>query len=164
MDNKYGLLLNDNIKIHRKYFEEMTKLIGIQVIYLAPKKDKTYTEQSEVISNYQEGEKVGCIFVDHPTQQTLRKMKWASELQEGSSIINVPYDLHDLQQGALFYIPGGLDTSDYRLFRVVKILNEMIYPASIACEIVPEYENTLPKDSLKDFAVKNFTLLRAEED
>ena len=36
--NKYGLLLNKDIKLHRQWFKEMTKLIGINVIYRSPKK------------------------------------------------------------------------------------------------------------------------------
>ena len=142
----------------------MVKLLGIQALYRAPRKDKTYTEYSEIISNYQECEKVGCIFDEYPTQQTLRKLNWASELQEGSSLIYVPYDLHDLQQGSLFYIPSGLDTGTYRLFRVVKLSTIMIYPASITCEIVPEYEDTIPPDEAHDFTTRNFTLLRPEGD
>lgn len=164
MENKYGILLNDNIKLYRKWFEEMTTLIGINVIYQAPTREKTYTEQSEIVSSYQDKEVVGCIFDEHPTQQTLKKLNWASELQKGASIIHVPYDLHDLQQGALFYLPSGLDNASFRLFRVTKLSNIMVYPASIACEVVPEYENTLPSDAIRDFRVQNFTLLRPEED
>ena len=40
---KYGILLNKDIKLHRQYFKEMVRLIGIYVLYRAPKKDKTYT-------------------------------------------------------------------------------------------------------------------------
>lgn len=163
MDNKYGILLNNDIKLHRKYFNEMVNLIGIKVVYRAPISDtKTYTNQSEIISQYMDPEYVGCIFDEHPTQQTLRKMQWVSELQDGASIIHVPYDLHDLQQGALFYVPSGLDNADNKLFRVTKISNIMIYPASISCEIVPEFENTVPFDSMVDFANRNFTLLKEE--
>ena len=79
--NKYGVLLTPDMKIHRKYFEEMTKLIGIQVFYRAPKPGKTYTNYTEIISNYYDPIQVGVIFDEHPTQQTLKKMQWVSELQ-----------------------------------------------------------------------------------
>ena len=36
--------------------------------------------------------------------------------------------------------------------------NTMIYPASISCEIVPEYENTFSK-SQYDYRVSNFNIL-----
>ena len=39
----------------------------------------------------------------------------------------------------------------------------MVYPASIACELVPEYENTY-EESLNDFTNSSFNLLNEEED
>ena len=78
---KYGLLLNKDIKLHRGYFDEMIRLLGIQVIYRAPLPDKHYTTYAEIESNYAEPILVGCIFDEHPTQQTLKKMGWVAELQ-----------------------------------------------------------------------------------
>lgn len=97
VSTKYGVLLTPDIKLHRKYFAEMVKLLGIRVIYRSPKKDKTYTTFAELESNYNPPMLVGCIFEEHPTQQTLRKMQWVSELQENASIIHVPYDLPNIQ-------------------------------------------------------------------
>ena len=141
----------------------MIRLLGIQVFYRAPKQDKHWTLYTEIESNYEEPIQVGCIFTDHPDQQTLKKMGWVSELQPEASIIHVPYDLPGLQQGALFFIPPGLDNAQARLFRVTKISNTMVYPASVACEIVPEFENTYTQGS-NDFTQTSFNLLREEED
>lgn len=160
---KYGILINQSALLHRKYFNEMVRLLGIQVGYLPPQKDKTYTDYGEIIANYQNGEMVGCIFNEHPDQKTLKKIGWVSELSENASIIHVPYDLHDLEAGALFIIPSGLDGGQGKLFRVSTMSNIMVYPSSIACEIVPEFQNTLPLDSTEDFKDRNFTLLRQEE-
>lgn len=162
--NDTGLLLNkNNITLHRTYFKEMVKLLGINVIYKAPRPDKHYTDYGEVESNYYESTVVGCIFDEHPTQQTLRKLGWASELQENSSIIHVPYDLKGLQQGALFIVPSGIDGAEGRVFRVIKLSNIMIYPASISCEIAPEYANDFDR-TLLDVSQTDFNLLYGEDD
>lgn len=140
MEQKYGQLLNSSIKINRQYFREMVKLLGIYVLYRAPKKHETkYTTYAEIDVDYEPPIKIGCIFDEHPTQQTLKKMGWMSELQNDSSIIHVDYDLPHLQQGSLFIIPSGLDDGKARIFRVVKLSTSIVYPASITCEIVPEY-------------------------
>lgn len=140
MENqKYGKLLTPDIKIHRQYFREMIKLLGIRVLYRAPKPGKTYTTYREIDASYENPIMIGCIFDEHPTQQTLKKIGWVSELNENSSFIHVDYDLEGLQQGALFIVPSGLDDGKGRLFRVVKMVNEIVYPSSITCEIVPEY-------------------------
>lgn len=141
----------------------MTGLIGINVIYRAPQSGKTYTTYAEIDSNYQKPEAVGCIFEEHPEQATLKKLGWVAELQENASIIHVPYDLHDIQQGALFTVPGGIDGSKGRLFRVVKLSNIMVYPASMSCQIVPEYEDTYSHQQ-SEFKHSSFNLLNDEED
>ena len=162
MTNKYGTLLTPDIKLHRNYFNEMVRLLGIQVIYRAVKPGKKYTNYAELDTNFEAPLLEGCIFDEHPTQQTLKKMGWVSELQESSSIIHVRYDLPNIQQGALFIVPSGIDNAKGRLFRVVKLTNGMVYPASITCEIVPEYENTF-EESLHDHKYTSFNLLGEEE-
>lgn len=163
ISNRYGVLLNNDIKLHRQYFNEMLSLIGINVLYRSPKKDKHYTTYAEIESAYNEPILTGCIFTEHPDQKTLKKIGWTSELQKNSSLIHVKYDLPDLQQGALFIIPSGLDNSIGRVFRVVNMFNSIIYPASITCEIVPEFENTYDKSSEIN-KIDSFNLLKDEED
>ena len=161
---KYGILLNSNIKLHRQYFREMCKLIGIWVLYRAPKPDKHYTTFAELESNYEPPILVGCIFHDHPDQRTLKKMGWMSELQEDSSLIEVDYDLPNLQQGALFIVPSGLDDGKGRLFKVVKMTNSIVYPSAITCEIVPEYINTFQPETAFEYTQSDFNLLNEEPD
>ena len=161
-EQRYGTLLTPDLKLYRKYFEEMVKLQGIKTVYWAPRKDKNYNIHGELLTNYQEPEVVGCILDEYPDQTSLRKKGWAVELQEGASLISVPYDLHDLQRGALFAIPNGLDNSTGRLFRVQRLLNIMVYPSSITCEIVPEYEDTMPESKM-DRQYQDFNLLAQED-
>lgn len=162
MEQKYGKLLTPDIKLHRKYFDEMVKLLGIQVIYRAPRKDKHWTTYSEISSNYKEPLLIGCIFEEHPTQSTMKKRGWVSELQTDSSFIDIAYDTPDIQVGALFIVPSGLDDGKGRLFRCVTMQNSMIYPAAITCEIVPEYEDTNTLDN-RDYQHSSFNLLNEEE-
>ena len=106
---------------------------------------------------------MGCIFEDHPNQYTMKKLGWDSELQENASLISVPYDLEKLQVGSIFIVPSGIDNSKGRVFRVVSMRNSMIYPSSITCELVPEYENTFSSDQY-DFKNSSFNLLNDESE
>lgn len=141
----------------------MTHLIGIYVYYRYPMKGKRWTTYAELDSNYVDPIKVGCIFDQHPSQQTLKKIGWMSELQEGSSIIHVPYDLENLQQGCLFIVPSGLDEGNWRIFRVVKLTTGIVYPASITCEIVPEYQDKYIPDVSNHENNSNMEVLNNEE-
>jgi len=162
----YGILINKDIKLYRNYFKEMTRLIGINVKYRAPLKEyKNFDGHGDLDSLYTKEITVGCIFEDHPDQKSLKKMGWVSELQEGSSLIHVPYDLPNLQVGALFTIPSGIDNAEGRVFRVISMKNIMIFPATITCEIAPEYEDIDEPVMHTDFKNDNFTLLNdLEED
>lgn len=136
----YGILINKDIKLHRTWFKQMTALHGINCKYKAPI-NKDYDTYGDLQAEYGAEIIVGCLFEEHPNQKSLKKAGWVAELQEGASIIHVPYDLPGLQVGALFEVPSGLDDGKGRLFRVISMSNIMIYPASIACEIALEYES-----------------------
>ena len=160
----YGVLLNgSDIKLHRKWFEEMCNLIGIKVLFYAPKENKHWTTYAEIETNFEIPKLIGCIFEDHPNQYTMKKLGWDSELQDQASLISVPYDLNGLQIGAIFIVPSGIDNTKGRVFRVVKMRVSMIYPSAMTCEIVPEYENTFSSGeySYKD---SSFNLLNDEEE
>ena len=140
MLDKYGLLITQDIKLYRNWFKQMTYLHGINCKYRAPLENKEYDTRGDLHTGYKPAIIVGCLFEEHPTQKSLKKAGWVAELQEGSSMIHVPYDLPDLQVGALFEVPSGLDTGASRTFRVISMSNIMIYPAAISCEIALEYE------------------------
>lgn len=160
--DRYGALLTPDIKLHRGWFKEFVKFHGINVIYRAVKPGKKWTNYAELDTNFEEPTLESCIFEEHPTQQTMKMLGWVSELQESSSVIHIRYDLPNIQVGCLFIVPSGLDSAKGRLFRVVKLTNGIIYPATITCEIVPEYENTFDEVQSEDY-YGSFNLLNEEE-
>lgn len=141
----------------------MVKLMGIQADYFQVRPGKHYTNYTEIKTTHYEPQKIGCIFTEYPDQKTLRKAGWVAELQEGASIIHIPYDTPGIQVGALFSFPSGIDNTPGRVFRVVSMMVTMIYPASISCEVVPEYKNDFER-SLLDHKHNDFNLLNTEED
>ena len=157
----YGLLLNKDIRLHRNWFLQMTRLIGINVLYRSALPGKTWTRYAEIESNYAEPIVVGCIFDEHPNQRTMKKLGWVSELQEGESLIHLAYDTPNLQVGNLIIIPSGIDTAKGRLFRIIEMENIMVYPASISCKVVPEYEDTYDK-ALYSHQHNSFNLLNED--
>ena len=160
--NNYGLLMRQDVKVFRNYFVELVRLLGHQCVYYAPKsQSKQLNTHGELDTDtqYYEGITVGCIFEQYPDQKSLKKSGWVTELQEGSSIIHVPYDTPHLQYGALFDIPSGLDNAAPRRFRVIGLSNISIYPASIACEIAPEFETENERHLIEDFSHEDLPLL-----
>lgn len=159
MREDYGLLVNPDIKLQRSYFKEMVKLLGVITKYQVPLSDKKYTLQGELESNYSESINVGCIFEEHIQQNTAKLLGWNAEQMSNAAIIHVPFDLKDLQVGCLFTIPSAFDNTPGRVFRVTKLHAQMIYPASITCELVPEYETKMPKSDTELFVNTDFNVL-----
>ena len=160
-----GILLHKkDIELHRGWFKEMTKLIGITVLYRAPKEGmKDWDIHGDLDAKYEMPKQTGVIFDEHPTIWTMKKLGWNAEQNEEVSIIHCEYDLPNLQVGALFVIPSGIDNSEGRVFRVVRMSTIQIYPASIACQIAPEYENTQEKADIQDFSHSDFNVLETED-
>ena len=77
MENKdTGLLLDkQNIELQRTYFKEMVTLLGINTIYKQPETStKTYSLNGDLEANYKPGIICGCIFEEHPTIKTMRRL------------------------------------------------------------------------------------------
>lgn len=161
----YGVLISKkNITLYRTWFKQCVALHGINCKYRAPLNNKDYDTRGDLQTGYKPEIIVGCLFEEHPNQKSLRKAGWVAELQEGSSIIHVPYDLPDLQVGALFEVPSGLDNGKGRVFRVISMQNIMIYPASIACEIALEYDSVDEQHLMTAHEKEDMPLLIDKED
>lgn len=161
-----GLLINpNNIKLHREWFKQMCKLLGINVQYRAPiDSSKTYNLYSELDTNYTQPITVSCIYDEHPTQKTMRMLGWNAETNDNTTVIHVPYDLPNLQAGCLFILPAGLDHAQPRIFKVLRMSNIAIYPASISCEIGLVYFNDDDPSNVNDFTQSTFNVLTDESE
>ena len=159
-----GILLNkQDVELQRLWFKEMTSLLGIQVLYYAPKPDIQWDGYGDLLSYYYAPSVVGCIFDEHPNPKTTKKLGWNTDREENASIIHVPYDLEGLQDGALLAIPSSIDNGKARVFRVIDMSTEFIYPASIACKIAPQYTNKFNESQLTHKR-NNFNLLKSAEE
>ena len=99
--SNYGLLINQNTKLQRKQFIEMTKLLGIKVKYRYPLRNQNYTNSGELFSSYSTPIDVGCILNDHPDIKTTKKLGWNSELVDCAMVISLPYELDNLHSRML---------------------------------------------------------------
>lgn len=161
MENReqFGRLITPDTKLQRSYFKQMVDLLGVYVKFYAPKDSKSYSLQGELMSKYKEPVKVGSIFSDYIDQQTAKMLGWNSELQTEASIIHLPYDLEGLEVGALVEVPSALENAKSRKFRISKMSVTPIYPASVACELVQEYESVMETAQTEHFKSSNFNLL-----
>ena len=163
MEKDYGKLVQPNVELQRKYFREMVSLRGVFCEYQYPLQNKQYTTQGELDTDYSSPQRVGCIFNENIDQKTAKKLGWNAELQDQMSLISVPFDLENLQLGCLFKIPSAF-SNEGRKFRVVEMSAIAIYPASITCRLVPEYDTTVERAETELFVASDFNLLNQEDE
>lgn len=164
MENKdTGILISQkNVNLQRFYFKQAVRLIGIQVKYYAPRKGKKYNGYGELSTFFVEPINVGVVFEDHPSIWTMRKLGWDSELQEGESLVHVPYDTPLLQSGGMLEIPSGLDNTEPRRFRILKMRTDIVYPSEVVCHVAPLFTSTFDATA-QNFSSSNFNLLRDQD-
>lgn len=161
-----GILINEkNVKLLRFYFKQAVRLLGIQTMYYAPKKGmEKYDRYAEFSSHFELPIKVGVIFEEHPNIWTMKKLGWDTELQEGETLIHVPYDTPGLERGGVFEVPSGIDNSPARRFRILRMRTSMVYPSEVVCHIAPEMFDVSESSQTEDFTKSDFNLLNEEED
>ena len=163
-NSNYGVLLNEhNIKYQRRQFNEMVRLLGINVKFF-PIKNRQFTTYAELIGDESNGFTVGVIMTDHLDQWTRKKLGWVAELSESALVINFPYDTPNIETGCIVMVPSGIDNSPPRAFRIARMSTIMIYPASIACECVPEFADTVQRNEVEDFRNSSTNVLMRDED
>lgn len=150
MENRdTGFLLNgNNLKLHRKYFENVVRLSGINIQYQAPAEDAHYDTSGDLWSKYWEPITIGCLFNDNPDQKTMKKLGWNAELDSETRLVTVAYDTPKLCAGALFTLPAAIDGAPGRVFRVIRMSTSAIYPSSVTCELAPEYNSIFDTSSV----------------
>jgi len=164
-DQDTGVLLHQqDIELYRDWFKQMVELIGINVLYRAPRESKTYDTWGELDANYYEPILIGCIYQEHPTQKTAKKLGWNAELSEGSILMVVPYDTPKLQVGSLFIIPSALDNSQGRVFKVIRMQVTAVYPSEITCELGPVLNSTFERSQSEDYSKSNTNVIIEETD
>ena len=167
MENRdTGLLLDKaNIELYRAWFNQMVELLGINVLYRAPrKKDKTYDLHGELDTLYCEPIMVGSVFEEYTNQKTMKKLGWNAERDETHPTIQVAYDVPGLESGGLFIIPSGLDNAEGRVFKILDMHTAPVFPFCVVCKLGPVLKSDFERSQLTDFTHTDFNVLNDEDD
>lgn len=169
MANRRGSLIKNDALIHRRYFKEVLRLMGIDGMYYQIKPGTShYNESGEFSALYEKPIPCQFIFDQVPTVSTLKKLGWITELDREFPLVHVDYDLPDLQKGTLFLVEDPLREGKGRLFRVNKIQLGILYPVCATCQVAPVVgdvpENTLqPDNSINRNNSRGMKVTRPEE-
>lgn len=155
-------LIQNDVKIHRRYFNEALEAYGVDALYYQVKPGKKFTSIGELSANYYAPTEGKVIFDQTPQLRTLKKLGWVSELDQTLPLLHVSFDLPGIETGCLFKIKDPLQFSGGRLFRITKMSVGIISPASITVQAVP-IAGTEPSETVKPYdGVKSVFLNKPE--
>lgn len=130
---------NDSIQF-RSWFVELCKLHGWHVGYQFPLGDQKtiHSEPNMPMSNPID---LDIIFIENPTQDTLKKHGWTVEIGEQKPVVaQVPYNTPHLQRYSRFIIPPVGTIVDARIFEVTAISSILEYPDCWTVRLAPVYK------------------------
>lgn len=135
-----GLLNRQDARIFRGYFSEMCKLIGISVGYQYVT-EKHMTIHSEDNSKFSMPVRLDILFDENPSNDTLNKLGWISELNDQNPIIaNLPYNTPNLTVNARITVESIDGVARPRVFKITKIQADLEFPDAYTCALVPVFD------------------------
>lgn len=136
-----GLLVGKDSTIFRSYFDEMAKLIGIQVEYQYPIDMNFSLYGDENPLGFSEPELIDIIFDENPSIRTLKRYGWVTEGEERQPhTAQFSYNTKNLAKGCRIKISSNLYDKG-RLFVVTDITTNLEFPESYMCKLAPVFHN-----------------------
>lgn len=144
-----GLLVGNDAKLFRSYFDEMAKLIGIQVkyYYVIDENFSIYGDENPL--GFSEPELIDIIFDENPNIRTLKRYGWITEGEERQPIMaQFSYNTKNLQKGCRIEIQSNLYDKG-RLFVVTDMTTNLEFPESYMCKLAPVFHNKNTEEKIK---------------
>jgi hypothetical protein len=154
-----GLLTKNDSTIYRKFFKEMARLRGIQVIYNYPIDMEFSIYAEEDPKGFSQDIPMDIIFEENPKTTTLRKYGWVSEVPDDKPYIaHLPYDAPNLCKGCRITIIPPFPLGEGRIFVITDITSNLEFPDAWVCKLAPVMKGKPPKPL--DYSDTNFNFIK----
>ena len=150
-----GLLVGKDSTLFRNYFDEMSKLIGIQVKYMYPIDMNFSMYGDENPLGFSEPEWISIIFDENPSIRTLKKYGWVTEGEERQPYMaQFSYNTENLAKGCRIEIPSNLPDKG-RLFVVTDMTTNLEFPESYMCKLAPVFHTKNTEEKINNSVTKS---------
>jgi len=137
-------LIQDDIKIMRKRYNEALQMQGIPCKYQFPNLPDTNTQGESVIDSYSELIDTHVFFDGNPKVKTFKRYGWVVENDKDLPfLIHCSFDLPHVQKDSIFRIGGQYADVPDRVFKVTEITYDLQAPDHLICQIIPVYEKQI---------------------
>lgn len=137
-------LIEDDILLFRKRYDEALKMQGIKCLYQFPNLPNSNAQGEAVVDSYSEPIPTYILFEDSPKVKTFKRYGWVVENGDNLPfLIHCSFHLPHLQRDSIFRIAGQYAEIPERIFRVTEISYELRCPDHMVCQVVPAYDDKI---------------------
>lgn len=137
-------LINSDIKLMRKRYDEALLLLGVPVQYQYPNLPESNTFGEAVVDSYSELIDTHVIFDGTPKIKTYKRYGWVVANDENLPfLIHCSYNLPKLQKDCIFRFSGQYSDMPDKIFRVTEMSYDLQCADHIVCQVVPVYDKQI---------------------
>ena len=134
-------LIQSDIKLMRRRYDEALEQQGISSIYQFPNLASSNTQGEPVIDSYSDEIPVHIFFDGDPKAKTFKRYGWVVENDQNLPfLIHCSWNLPHLQKDSIFKIAGQYTDLPDRTFRVTEITYMLQAPDHLVCQVIPVYD------------------------
>lgn len=136
-------LIQSDILLMRKRYDEALKMQGIPCKYQFPNLPDSNVQGESVIDSYSEEIDTHVFFDGSPKAKTFKRYGWVVENDKNLPfLIHCSFNLKNVQKDSIFRIGGLYSGLPDRVFRVTEITYDLQAPDHLICQIIPVYSDT----------------------
>lgn len=146
-------LIQSDIKLWRKRYDEALEMQGIPCVYQYPNLPDTNTQSESVIDSYSDYIETHIFFDGSPKVKTFKRFGWVVEDNSDLPfLIHCSFNLPHVQKDSIFRIAGHYTELPERIFKVTEISYDLQAPDHLVCQVIPVYENQIVGRTDKEVA------------
>lgn len=134
-------LIQEDIKLFRKRYDEALSQQGIPCVYQFPNLASSNTQGEALIDSYSEEMPTHVFFDGNPKVKTFKRYGWVVEGDQNLPfLIHCSWNLPHVQKDSIFKMAGQYTDLPDRAFRVTEITYDLAAPDHLICQVVPVYD------------------------
>ena len=134
-------LIQADVKMMRKRYDEALKLQGIPCIYQFPNLANSNVQGEAQIDSYSEEMPAFVFFDGNPKVKTFKRYGWVVENDTNLPfLIHCSFELPHLQKDSIFKLSGQYTDLPDRTFRVTEISYDLQAPDHLVCQVIPVFD------------------------
>lgn len=136
-------LYRNDLRKYENYFDEASKLLGLDVEYRYIIKRNTENQSGESVYSDLSKPIITSVLIEQgiPLVESLKQLGWFVDTDMEQILVDFSKSTPNLQEGCRFKIISSDNPEQNKEYTIIKLSNEVLYPTCIKCLCQPILEN-----------------------